>query len=252
MLPSSSSTRCCCDRESSETQLRQRTLSIWQVNFSAHIHVIEAGKIVDELNRSQLDGRSRLQSAQVGSWLLSVQRQLRVNCRQPKRLHLRVQWKTFFQISGQRFGSCRIARHGKRQRSFRFGPRTCGGKRRPPAVAIGARSTPRRSALSAIIYNFRTRGRLLRNLLVPVNDTRLCVRLWRTSPIVWRNKWNARLKTNSSNTCQIFEDLQATLVLLRRTRTRLLGLSVLPLDSSKNTMRPDTTARDARSPRGCE
>src|SRR5208282_165335 len=66
-----------------------------QVCLAAFIHMVEAGKIDDEWNLSQLDGRSSLQGIQGDSRILSVQRQLCLNRRQPKRLHLGVQWEAF-------------------------------------------------------------------------------------------------------------------------------------------------------------
>ena len=47
------------------------------------------------MNFPKLDGRRALQTVKRGSWALSVQCQLPLNCGQPKRLHLRVQWKAF-------------------------------------------------------------------------------------------------------------------------------------------------------------
>ena len=57
--------------------------------------MVEAGNIADERNLPQLDGGSSLQGSQGGSRVLSVQRQLRLNCWQPKRLYLRVQREAF-------------------------------------------------------------------------------------------------------------------------------------------------------------
>src|SRR5258708_39107242 len=70
-------------------------LSGCQVRLSAYIYMIEAGNIGDEHNLPQLDGGSSLQDIQGGSWVLFVQRQLRLNRRQPERLHLRVQRVAF-------------------------------------------------------------------------------------------------------------------------------------------------------------
>src|SRR5208282_2518477 len=53
-------------------------LSGCQVCFSAYVHVIEAGKIVDELNLPQLDGRSSLQRIQRGPRVLFTKRHLRL------------------------------------------------------------------------------------------------------------------------------------------------------------------------------
>ena len=63
-----------------------------------------------------------------GSRILSVERQLRPNRRQPKRLHLGVQRKAFVQVLRQGFGSCGIARHGKRKRRFNLDALTRGSK----------------------------------------------------------------------------------------------------------------------------
>ena len=63
-------------------------------------------------------GEGRLQGTQCGSRILSLQRQLRLNRRQPKRLHLGIQRETLLQVLRQRFGSRRIARHGKRKSGF--------------------------------------------------------------------------------------------------------------------------------------
>ena len=93
-------------------------LSSRQICLSANVHVIEAGDIVDERHLSQFDGRSSLQSVQGGSRISSIQCQLCLNRGQPKRLHLRVQREAFVQVLRQRFGSRRIARHGKRKRGF--------------------------------------------------------------------------------------------------------------------------------------
>src|ERR1700726_5004574 len=71
-------------------------LSGCQICLSAYIHVIEAGNVVDKRNLSQLDGgSSSLQGSQRRSRVLFVQCQLRLNRRQPKRLHLGVQRETF-------------------------------------------------------------------------------------------------------------------------------------------------------------
>ena len=65
------------------------TLSGCQVCFPTHKNWIEAGNIGDEPNLPQLDGRgSSLQVRQGENRILSVQRQLRLNRGQPKRLHL--------------------------------------------------------------------------------------------------------------------------------------------------------------------
>jgi hypothetical protein len=71
------------------------TLSGCQICLSAYVNRIEAGKIGDERNLPQLDGRSSLQSIQGENRILSIQRQLRLNRRQPKRLHLGVQREAF-------------------------------------------------------------------------------------------------------------------------------------------------------------
>ena len=55
-----------------------------------------------------------MQGIQGGSRILPVQRQLRLNRRQPKRLHLGVQREAFPQVLRQGLGSCRVARHGER------------------------------------------------------------------------------------------------------------------------------------------
>ncbi len=49
---------------------------------------------------------------------LSIQRQLRLKRWQPERLHLRVEREAFPYVLRQRFGFCRVARHGKRKRGF--------------------------------------------------------------------------------------------------------------------------------------
>src|ERR1035438_9847985 len=67
-------------------------LSGCQVCLSTNVRRIEAGNIVDEPNLPQLDGgSSSLQVSEGRSRISFVQRQLRLNCRQPKRLHLCVQ-----------------------------------------------------------------------------------------------------------------------------------------------------------------
>ena len=73
-------------------------------------------------------GDSSLQSIQGDSRIFSVQRQLRLNRRQPERLHLRVQREALPQILRQGLGSCRIARHGKRKRGFDLDTLTRGSK----------------------------------------------------------------------------------------------------------------------------
>src|ERR1035437_2293236 len=65
-------------------------LSGCQICHSAHIRRIEAGNVDDETNLSQLEGGSSLQGSQGSSRILLVQCQLRLNRRQPKRLHLGV------------------------------------------------------------------------------------------------------------------------------------------------------------------
>src|SRR4029077_2505379 len=102
------------------------TLSRCQVGLPTYIHVIEAGNIGDELNLPQLDGGSSLRSIQGGSRILFVQRQLCLNRRQPKRLHLSVQRVAFPQVLGQGLGSRRLASHCKRQRGFHPGALTFG------------------------------------------------------------------------------------------------------------------------------
>src|SRR5271167_4866745 len=75
-------------------------LSGCKIGLAANVGRIEAGNVGDERNLPQLDGCSGLQSSQGGSRVLSVaiQRQLRLNGGQPKRLHLRVQRKAFPQV----------------------------------------------------------------------------------------------------------------------------------------------------------
>src|SRR5580704_1377117 len=80
-------------------------LSGCEVGLSTHIQVIEAGSIGEHANFPQLNGGSRLEGIQGESGILSVQRQLRSNRRQPKRLHLRVQREAFPQVLRQEFGS---------------------------------------------------------------------------------------------------------------------------------------------------
>src|SRR5580692_9039454 len=70
-------------------------LSRSQVGLSAYVHRIEAGDIVDERNLSQLDGGSSLQNIEGIGWFLFVESQLRVNRRQPERLHLSIKWEAF-------------------------------------------------------------------------------------------------------------------------------------------------------------
>ena len=71
-------------------------LSGCQIRLSANIRRIEAGNIGDERDLPELDGRQgSLQGSQGGSRVLSVQRQLRLNRWQPKRLHLRVEREAF-------------------------------------------------------------------------------------------------------------------------------------------------------------
>ena len=69
-----------------------------------------------------------MQGIQGSSRILSIQRQLRLNRRQPKRLHLRVQREAFPQVLRQRFGPCRIAPHGKCKRGFDLDALTGGSK----------------------------------------------------------------------------------------------------------------------------
>src|SRR2546425_6335750 len=104
------------------------TLSGCQVCFSAYIGRIEAGNVGDEPNLPQLDRGSSLQGSQGGSRILLVQRQLPLNRRQPKRLHLGVQRKASPYVLRQRFGSCRIARHGKGKRGFELRALTGGSQ----------------------------------------------------------------------------------------------------------------------------
>ena len=90
---------------------------------------------------SQLDGRSSLQGIQSGSRILFVQRQLRVNRRQPKQLHLRVQREAFPQVLSQGFGSRCVARHGKGERGFDLYTLTRGNKLQSPCRRLpGLRS----------------------------------------------------------------------------------------------------------------
>src|SRR5260370_6917073 len=89
-----------------------------QICLSSNVGRIKAGNIGDENYLPQLDGCSRLQGRQGGSRVLSVQRQLRLNRWQPKRLHLRVQRIAFPQVLGQGLGSCSAPRDGKRKRGF--------------------------------------------------------------------------------------------------------------------------------------
>src|SRR5713226_3355602 len=103
-------------------------LSGFQVCLPAYIRRIEAGNIGNENNLPQLDGRSGLQGSQGSSWVLFIQRQLRLNCGKPERLHLRVQWESFPQVLGQGFGSRRITLHGKRKRGFDLDVLTRGNK----------------------------------------------------------------------------------------------------------------------------
>src|SRR5208282_4326694 len=70
-------------------------LSGCQVCLPAFIGWIEAGNIDDKLNFPQLDRGCSMQSFQGESRILSSQRSLRLNRRQPKRLHLRVQREAF-------------------------------------------------------------------------------------------------------------------------------------------------------------
>src|ERR1700675_3345088 len=70
-------------------------LSGCQVCLSVYIHMVETGSVVDELNSPQLDGCRSLHCIQGGSRILFIQRQLRMNRNQPKRLHLGVQRKAF-------------------------------------------------------------------------------------------------------------------------------------------------------------
>ena len=60
-------------------------------------------------------GRRAIESR---SGFFRSKRQLRPNRGQPKRLHLGVQRKAFIEVLRQRFGSCRLARHGKGKRGF--------------------------------------------------------------------------------------------------------------------------------------
>src|SRR2546427_4140743 len=122
-------------------------LSGCQVCFSAYIGRIEAGNIHDEPNLPQLDRDrgSSLQGSQGGSRILLVQRQLPLNRRQPKRLHLGVQRKAVPYVLRQRFGSCRIAPHGKGKRGFELRALTGGSQppslcRSPPGFRRVARS----------------------------------------------------------------------------------------------------------------
>ncbi len=73
-------------------------------------------------------GEAACRAFRASSRILFVQRQLRLNRRQPKRLHLGVQWEAFPQVLCQGFGSCRIARHGKRKRGFDLDALTRGSK----------------------------------------------------------------------------------------------------------------------------
>src|ERR1700730_5701648 len=70
-------------------------LSGCQVCLSVYIRMVETGSVVDELTPPQLDGCRSLHCIQGGSRILFIQRQLRLNRWQPKRLHLRVQRKAF-------------------------------------------------------------------------------------------------------------------------------------------------------------
>jgi hypothetical protein len=56
--------------------------------------------------------------SQRGSRVLFIQSQMRLNRKQPERLHLSVQRESFPQVLRQSLGSCRIARHGEYKRSF--------------------------------------------------------------------------------------------------------------------------------------
>ena len=79
-----------------------------------------------------------MQTVDCGSRILAVKCQLRLNRRQPKRLHLRVQRKTLVQVLRQRFGSRRIACHGERKGGFDLDALTAGNQlqRLPPLLAL--------------------------------------------------------------------------------------------------------------------
>jgi hypothetical protein len=81
--------------------------------------MVKAGNIAYELNLPQLNRCSSLQGSQGSSRVLLVERQLRPNRRQPKRLHLSVQGESFRQFLCHGLGSRRIARHGKGQCGFK-------------------------------------------------------------------------------------------------------------------------------------
>src|SRR5580698_11086557 len=73
-------------------------LSGCQVCLSACINVVEAGKIGGEPYVRELKWRDRFREAQRGRRVLLGQRDLCLNCRQPKRLNLRSQRTTFPQV----------------------------------------------------------------------------------------------------------------------------------------------------------
>ena len=61
-------------------------------------------------------GEAACSAVRAAAGFFSVQRQLRLNRWQPKRLHQCVQREVFPQVLRQGLGSRRIARHGKRKR----------------------------------------------------------------------------------------------------------------------------------------
>src|SRR3984957_10218732 len=90
-----------------------------QIRLAVNVSGVEAREIEDELNLPVFDGRQDgPQACDRGSRILPVERELRLDCGQPKRLHLRIDWTAFVQILRQRFGSRDIACHGKGKGSF--------------------------------------------------------------------------------------------------------------------------------------
>src|SRR5580700_10385333 len=97
-----------------------------QIRLAPNVSGVEAREIEDKLNLPIFDGRQGgPQAYDRGSRVLTVERELRLDRRQPKRLHLRIDRMPFVQILRQRFGSRGVACHGKGKRGFDLRTLTC-------------------------------------------------------------------------------------------------------------------------------
>src|ERR1700733_6961844 len=105
------------------------TLSGCQICFAANISRIQTGDIGDKYNLPVLQWRQRtLQHVDGTAWILAIQRQLRMNGRQPPRLDEGVNRETLIQVLRQGFALCRVPAHGIGQRGFDPDALACRGE----------------------------------------------------------------------------------------------------------------------------